>query len=85
MEKDIKYNGYTFRPLGKKDVSFEAACRRISSDRELGISTYSWSKGEKYNYDKFYEASGNSYSDLFLCLENGNVYIPGNNELFLYK
>lgn len=46
MEKDFKYNGYTFRPLGKKDVSFEAACRRISSDRELGISTYSWSKGE---------------------------------------
>lgn len=46
MEKDFKYNGYTFRPLGKKDVSFEEVCRRISSDRELGISTYEWSKGK---------------------------------------
>lgn len=40
MGKDFKYNGYTFRPLGDKNMSFEAACRRISSDRELGMSTY---------------------------------------------
>ena len=76
MGKDFKYNGYTFRPLGDKNMSFEAACRRISSDRELGMSTYEWSKGEKYNYEAFYKASGNSQSDLFLCLENGKVYIP---------
>jgi hypothetical protein len=85
MEKDFEYNGYTFRPIGKKNMYFEEACRRISSDRDLGISTYSWSKGEKYNYDEFYKASGNSQSDLFLCLENGKVYIPGNNELFLFE
>lgn len=85
MGKDFEYNGYTFRPLGDKNMSFEAACRRISSDRELGMSTYEWSKGEKYNYEAFYKASGNSLSDLFLCLENGKVYIPGNNELFLFE
>lgn len=85
MEKGFKYNGYTFRPLGKTNLTFGQTGKRISQDRELGMSTYEWSKGEKYNYDKFYEASGNSQADLFLCLENGNVYIPSNNELFLFE
>lgn len=80
MEKEFKYNGYTFRPIGKMGVSF-----RLRRDKELGISAYEWSKGEKYDYDKFYEASGNSRSDLFLCIENGNVYIPCINELFLFE
>ena len=85
MEKEFKYNGYTFRPLGKTGLSFSQLSKRISRDKDLGMSTYEWSKGEKYNYDKFYEASGDSQSDLFLCLENGNVYIPANNELFLFE
>jgi hypothetical protein len=85
MEKDFEYNGYTFRPLGEVGLSFSQIGKRISSDRDLGMSRYAWSKGEKYNYDKFYEASGNSQADLFLFLENGNVYIPANNELFLFE
>ena len=85
MEKEFEYNGYTFRPLGKKEMTFEEACRRIESDRDLGISAYEWRKGDKNNYDEFYMASGNSKSDLFLCLGNGKVYIPGNNELFLFN
>ena len=37
-----------------------------------------------YSYEKFYEASGDSEADFFKCVENNQLYIPGENELFLY-
>ena len=35
-------------------------------------------------YEEFYKKSSDKEADLFLCLENGLIYIPGENELFLY-
>ena len=83
--KTFKYHGLTFRPVGKTTLDFFGISKRIESDRDLGLSVYKWHKGEKYNYDEFYKASGDSCSDLFMCVDNGNVYIPGKNELFKYN
>jgi hypothetical protein len=55
-----------------------------ASDRSIGISTYEWGKTE-YSHSKFYVAFGNSEADVFKCLENGELYIPAENELFRYN
>ena len=41
-------------------------------------------KEYKESYEDFYKASTAKYCDLFLCLENGNLYIPDKKELFRY-
>ncbi len=85
----FEYNGYHFRPyltLRGKETLFDEISRHLSSDFELGICTYdkcSWQKST-WSYEDFYKASTAKYCDLFLCLENGNLYIPGKNELFRY-
>ncbi|MCC8170096.1 MAG: hypothetical protein LIO59_07050, partial [Oscillospiraceae bacterium] len=35
-----------------------------------------------YNRDEFYQASNNSTADVFLCVETGKVFTPGENALF---
>jgi hypothetical protein len=58
----------------------------MSSDFTLGISSYDWNKsGVKYSHSAFYEAAKGSEADIFQCLENGKMYVPTENELFLYK
>lgn len=47
------------------------------------MSTYKWKK-RTYSYDGFYAASPVKDCDLFLCLENGQVYLPAANELFIF-
>lgn len=39
---------------------------------------------ENYSYRDFYKASGRSKYNVFKCLENRNLYLPGENELFRY-
>ena len=68
----------------KNDAQYEM--RNMSSDRGLGLSKYNWKKADtEYSHEGFYAASGNSDADIFLCLENGKVYVPAENELFQYK
>lgn len=83
--KRFRYHGILFEDLGLSvsNLSFSQKSKRISQDRELGMSKYEWGK-YPYDYEAFYKAANDSQSDLFLCVENGNVYIPGNNELFLW-
>ena len=38
-----------------------------------------------WSYEAFYSACGNITCDVFKCLDNGKLYMPGSNELFLYK
>ena len=66
----------------KMDAQYEM--RNMSSDRDLGISKYDWSKSD-YSHEKFYAASGGSKCDVFRCIENGKLYVPAENELFQYK
>ena len=97
----FEYGGFNFKPhrqfregevtrlqrgdsRGKTDNAF--AMRNMSSDRGLGLSTYDWKKdGTDYSHKGFYAASGNSDVDIFMCLENGKLYVPHENELFQYK
>ena len=62
------------------------AMRNMSSDFGLGLSTYDWKKdGTDYSHKGFYTASGNSDADIFMCVENGRLYVPHENELFQYN
>lgn len=81
--KRFRYLGVTFEDLGV-NVSFENALKHVTSDRELGMSKYDWGIFP-YTYESFYKATKDSKSDLFKCVRNGRIYIPGNNELFLYE
>lgn len=65
----------------KKDMNY--AMRNMRSDMEMGISTYDWRKAD-YSNKEFNAASGESKCDIFRCVENGNLYVPGENELFWY-
>jgi len=80
------YNSYHFEAVGKipgdSDI-MEIMRSCLASDVELGFSAYKWKKHD-YSNKEFYEASGNSDADIFRCLETGRLYIPGENELFLY-
>lgn len=93
------FGGYHFTPyrkFGKGEIDRKAqndsrpwkndaqyAMRNMSTDIELGISNYAWQKAD-YSHDKFFAASGGSEADIFKCVENGKLYVPGANELFEY-
>ena len=68
----------------KKDIC--TFSKHIKTDRELGMCDYDveWKK-YNYNWEKFYEASGDSQLDLFRCVENGKVYVPCEHELFEFN
>ena len=63
-----------FRQLQGKEQFFDTASRLIQSENIL----------DNYSRKAFYEKSGNSKADLFLCLENDKLYIPGDKELFAW-
>lgn len=81
----FKYSNYHFEPERNlkecEDKNLYTLSKQLRSDRELGMCDYDW---KKYNYSlkKFYTASCGSKCDLFRCVENGKLYIPGEHELF---
>ncbi len=80
------FGKYHFVPIGnfKEGYDLEEVMRsQIRSDPAMGISKYDWGTVE-YSHAAFYEASSNSAADVFLCVENGRCYLPGENELFHY-
>lgn len=82
---EFEYAGRHYRPvsvrLPKDPVS------RMWRMASVGIGNYPWSS-TKYDYEEFYKAAasvGGGDADTFLCVEDGLVYIPHENELMLYK
>lgn len=71
------YNSLRFIPY-RKFNKYEK--RNIDSVEIISTKLFDGKK-EPYNYDSFYE-SANCEDDIFLCLENLNLYIPATNELF---
>lgn len=77
----FEYNGYHFEPVRKlKESEKKDICtfsKHIRSDRELGICDYNvdWKK-HNYSWKDFYSASNDSQLDIFLCVENGKLYVP---------
>jgi hypothetical protein len=87
-ESTFVYGGYHFVPYrqfntNEKKATLTALTKHLRSDAELGLCKYEWKK-HNYSRESFYAAS-NSTSDLFRCVENNKVYIPGENELFEFK
>ena len=96
----FEYCGYHFKPYRnfrkgevirrlkgdsrpwKYDIQYEM--RNMSSDRELGLTTYDWWKKADYTSDGFINAAGESIADIYINLENGKLYVPYRNELFQY-
>mgnify|MGYP003453408546 CR=1 FL=1 len=86
-KETFEYLGYHFTPekrLTDNQLELKNVSLHQSSDKDLGFNTYTWKKHD-YNYDEFYEAYGEKWFDLFRCKENGRLYIPGQNELFIYN
>lgn len=81
----FQYSGLHFTPLTQKlKGDFFQITRRL---RSVGIGNYPWSH-TPYNYDDFYKQAtpaGGENADLFLCSEDGLVYVPCLNELMLYQ
>ncbi len=89
--RTFNYGEYMFIPVGtiKESISLREVTKHISSDKNLGVwaDSYSDTYGTpkiKYCYADFYNACGNFPCDVFKCLDNCKLYIPGENELFLY-
>ena len=85
VSKSFEYNGYHFEPTGilsagrtLKEISNETI-----SNNTLGMSAYEGAT-HPYSYEEFYNAANSSSADIFKCVENGRLYIPGENELFEY-
>ena len=78
------YKKYHFEPHGQilPKMSFTDISKKLKSDQKLNFNKYKGGTG--WSYEEFYKKSSDKEADLFLCLENGLIYIPGENELFLY-
>lgn len=88
MKKELKtfsYNGKNFIEYKKfrKNQSFSEISKHLKSDRVLKFSTYEWVNG--WSHEEFYKASFDSEYDIFKCVENGILYVPCENELFIYQ
>ncbi len=100
QDKEVfTYGGYHFKPVRKfskgevdkklsgdsrpwmKDAQY--AMRNMSRDNVLGIGNFAGKND--WSHNAFYAASGGSEADIFKCLENGQLYVPGANELFRYS
>ena len=46
--------------------------------------TYQDRQKAPYDYKDFYTVSTDKECDIFRCEENGLLYVPGKNELFIY-
>lgn len=83
----FKYKGFTFHPernfTKDENKDLRTITKHIKSDKNLGICNYDvdWKK-HSYNYKEFYNAMKNSEFDLFRCVDNGKLYVPGEHELF---
>ena len=83
----FEYGGYHFFPLRRfteKDGDFNDISRRLEEDPSIGLTTVKDRQKFPYSYDEFYKVTTNPNYDVFCCVENGKIYVPGDNFLFLY-
>lgn len=72
---DLHYIPY--RCLNKQELKGDFAIRHCQTD--------AFQNERSYNYEDFYAGSTEQECDLFLCVENGKLYLPGENYLFLWN
>lgn len=83
----FEYGGYHFTPVrqfknGEND--FGVISKRIESDPVMGLSAYKDKQKFPYKYNDFYATAPDKLCDIFRCEENGRLYVPATNELFIY-
>lgn len=85
VSKSFEYNGYHFEPTGILSAgrTLKEIGNETISNNTLGMSAYEGAT-HPYSYEEFYNAANSSSADIFKCVENGRLYIPGENELFEY-
>lgn len=78
--KTFTYGGFTFEPKGQfKDYGIKKGKNEM---RNICRALHYYNAGcvadgdEKFNYEEFYKASGDSKDDVFLCKETGELYVP---------
>lgn len=86
----LEYGGMHFMPYAKLGHVDNLADILLRSDKELGFFDFHYEdKGflQKfpYSHESFYKAMDNSEMDIFMCVENGKLYIPCEHELFIYE
>lgn len=87
----FQYGEYHFLPVGNipKNEPIYKTSQYLHSDKDMRMWTETYEgvhgKANKiYSHSDFYKASGDSKCDVFKCLENRNLYLPGEHELFKY-
>lgn len=83
----FEYGGYHFTPyrqFDKSDGDYFKISRNLRSDFSMGLCTYAERKKFDYSFDGFYAAATDKACSIFQCKENGLLYVPGLNELFIY-
>lgn len=87
----FRYGEYHFLPVGNipKNEPIYKTSRYLHSDKDMRMWTETYEgvhgKANKiYSHSDFYKASGDSKCDVFKCLENRNLYLPDEHELFKY-
>lgn len=87
----FQYGGYHFLPVGilpKKPIYGISPHLSSDNDMKMWDKSYESLLGKanvEYSYKDFKQAAGDSKCDVFKCLENRKLYVPGGNELFQYK
>lgn len=86
--KTFAYGGYHFTPyrqFSKNEGDFFVLSPRLEIDKSMGLSAYPERQKFPYVYEDFYAASPDKQCSIFQCAENGLLYVPGLNELFIYN
>lgn len=81
------YGGWHFTPyrqFDREDGDFFKLSRNLTSNFRMGFCTYEARKKFDYTPNGFYKASTDKECDIFRCLEDGLLYVPCENELFIY-
>lgn len=86
MDNIFDYQGYHFLPVAclPENDDFQQISKCLKSDVNMGLSKYEWAQ-MPYSWKEFYAACGFLTIDIFYCLESHLLYIPGENELFIYQ
>jgi hypothetical protein len=85
----FEYQGFHFEPMGKAKGDFFSITRNCDSSL---LSKNEWRSNDNllfrvckaYSHEDFYLAA-QSEDDIFLCKEDGKIYIPAENYLFQYR
>ena len=86
-EGTFEYGGWHFTPFRqfvRRDGDFFKITRRLTSNFAMGMSTYPQHQKFDYSHAGFYKAATDKTCDIFRCLEDGLLYVPSENELFIY-